>query len=362
MVLFLESYGAITFDRPEYAGALADSRAALTTAVARSGRQVVSAFVRSPTFGGTSWLAHSSLLSGVEVTDNRLYALLLTRKRETLVHRFAHHGYRTLALMPGLRQAWPEGDFYGFDKIYDAHTLEYQGPEFGWWRIPDQYALARLDALELAADQRAPVMLFFTTISGHAPFRPTPPYRANWQALLGPEPFGPDGAAAQREKMPEWINLGPAYVESVNYAMTYLAGYLETWAPADLVLIVIGDHQPPAGVSGPDAPWEVPVHVIASRPGIVEVLRAEGFKPGLEPSRPVIGPMHALTAKILRAFDGSSVQPTPGVPTKSMTSGLDIQPRIDIARSGTQREPLDKTTDLIHAAPFIQRELVTLSD
>jgi hypothetical protein len=336
MVLFLESYGAVTFDRPEYARALANSRAELTTAVARSGRKMVSAFVRSPTFGGASWLAHSSFLSGIEVADKRLYELLLTRKRETLVQRFAGHGYRTLALMPGIRKAWPEGDFYGFDKIYDATALEYQGPAFGWWRIPDQYALARLDALELTAGERAPVMLFFTTTSSHAPFRPTPPYQPDWQALLGTEPYGPDATAAQLNASPEWFDLGPAYVDSLNYAMTYLGSYLETRASADLVIVVIGDHQPPAGVSGPEAPWDVPVHIIASRPEIIQALRSEGLKPGLAPRRPAIGPMHALSAKLLRAFDGGA-RPVPDTPTKPVTSGLDVQPRIDVARSGPQR-------------------------
>ena len=37
----------------------------------------MSGFVTSPTFGGNSWLAHLSLLSGIEVRDPRRYALLM---------------------------------------------------------------------------------------------------------------------------------------------------------------------------------------------------------------------------------------------------------------------------------------------
>ncbi len=359
IVVFLESYGAVAFDRPGYAHALKNSRTALANALQRSGRHAVSAFVRSPTFGGASWLAHSSFLSGIEVTDNRMYERLLTGKRETLVQRFASHGYRTLALMPGLRYDWPEGGFYGFDKIYDAKALEYRGPEFGWWRIPDQYALARLDTLELAADERAPVMLFFTTISSHAPFRPTPPYRSDWQALLGPEPFGPDGAAAQLNTPPQWLDLGSAYVDSLNYAMTYIASYVETQARAELVLMIIGDHQPPAGVSGPDASWDVPVHVIASHPEIIDTLRAEGFEAGLTPSRPVISPMHELTAKLLLVFDSAA---RPDTPVESTKSGLGIQSRVDIARSGPQGKIFNKAADLVRVAPVAAHEPVTLPD
>ena len=56
-------------------------------------------------------------------------------------------GYRVLALMPGLKQAWPEGEYFRFDTIYGEAALDYRGPAFGWWRIPDQFALARFDEL-----------------------------------------------------------------------------------------------------------------------------------------------------------------------------------------------------------------------
>ena len=59
-------------------------------------------------------------------------------------------GYRTLAMMPGLWYPWPEGAFYGFDAIYGEREVDYRGPEFGWWRIPDQFTFARVKTL--AAD------------------------------------------------------------------------------------------------------------------------------------------------------------------------------------------------------------------
>ena len=47
----------------------------------------MSAFVESPTFGGSSWLAHISLLSGVEIRDEDTNVLLMSAKRDTLVPR-----------------------------------------------------------------------------------------------------------------------------------------------------------------------------------------------------------------------------------------------------------------------------------
>ena len=59
--------------------------------------------------------------------------LLMAQKRDTLATAFAQHGYRSLAIMPGLQEHWPEGAFYGFGGIYGATELDYRGPPFGWW-------------------------------------------------------------------------------------------------------------------------------------------------------------------------------------------------------------------------------------
>jgi phosphatidylglycerophosphate synthase len=302
LLIFVESYGAVAFDRPEFVHRLADSRAALTDAVRATGRDVVSAFVDSPTFGGASWLAHLSLLSGVEVRDPDSYALLMTEKRRTLVTSFAQRGYRTVALMPGLWQAWPEGAFYGFEEIYGGNRLDDQGPSFGWWAIPDQYALAKLDALELAGASRRPIFAFFPTVSTHTPFSPTPPYQPDWRRILTAEPFEEADLDRVWEQWPDWMNLGPSYADALEYSYRSLAGYLRSRPDSDLVLVLVGDHQPPAAVTGEGAPWDVPVHVITGRRVLLENLTGRGFRPGLEPSRPVLGAMPALAQLLLAAF------------------------------------------------------------
>ena len=165
------------------------SRAGLEAAIRDTQRDVVSAYVESPTFGGSSWLAHLSLMSGVEVRDAASNASLMTQQRETMVTAFERHGYRTVALMPGLRQRWPEGAFYGFDDIYGAARLDYRGPEFGWFAVPDQFSLARFEALERSQPSQAPRFVFFPTISTHFPFSPTPPYQPDWARMLTDTPL-----------------------------------------------------------------------------------------------------------------------------------------------------------------------------
>jgi len=305
-LVFLESYGAATYDRPEHRARLAPARDALAAAAAATGRGVVSAFVRSPTFGGASWLAHASLLAGVEVRDGDAYNLLMTERRRTLVRTFADRGYRTVALMPGLRQDWREGAaFYGFDEIYGADRLEYRGPAFGWWRIPDQYALAALDRREVAPQPRRPLFVFFPTITSHAPFRPVPPYQPDWSRLLGPQPYDAAVGEALRGYRAEWQDLDPAYADTMAYSFEWLAGYLRERRDADLVLVVLGDHQPPVGVGGENPSWDVPVHVIA-RPGpLLDALAAAGFTGGLAPQPPRIGGMDDLARVLVRAFGSS---------------------------------------------------------
>ena len=155
-LIFIESYGAVSWDRPEFAQALAASRGRLEADIRETGRSVVSALVESTTFGGESWLAHISLLSGTEVRDQRTNVRLMAQERDTLVKAFGRHGYRTVAIMPGLLRGWPQGAFYGFEDIYDLSRLDYRGPPFGWWDINDQFALARVDALEVEPQPRRP--------------------------------------------------------------------------------------------------------------------------------------------------------------------------------------------------------------
>jgi hypothetical protein len=302
MLVFVESYGAVAYDTPAIADGLVESRVDLRSAVAETDREVVSAYVESPTFGASSWLAHLSLISGVEVRDQYAYTSLMASSRGTMITNFSRRGYRTVALMPGMRQAWPEGAFYHFDQIYGRDLLEYPGPEFGWWGIPDQYALAKIDALERNRLTRKPLFLVFPTSTSHAPFGPVAPYQPDWSRMLAADAFEKADVDRWSAAVPDLTNLRPSYVRAIAYEFTTIAGYLRRHPRDSMVLIAIGDHQPPAAVSGRDAPWTVPVHVFGRRGPILDRLVARGFRSGLQPHRPPIGPMHSLTSMFLEAF------------------------------------------------------------
>jgi hypothetical protein len=308
IIVFAEAYGAITLDNAEFAATLQQSRARFDASITASGRQVVSARLGSPTFGGGSWLAHSELLSGLDMHDPNAYRLLLKSKRPTLVRHFAAKGYRTVGWLPGIQRAWPEGRFYGFERIADADAIGYRGPAFGYWRIPDQAAMAQLQHQELdGADgtdgaTRQPRLVVFPTMSTHAPFRPLAPYVPDWAAVRGADAYADAASVSARAAPVSWDEPIPAYLATLRYQFDWLSGWLAEHAPRDAVVIVIGDHQPIGTVSGPGANWEVPVHVITRNETVLERLRARGFKAGVLPAGPALGPMRALTPLLVEAF------------------------------------------------------------
>jgi hypothetical protein len=219
-----------------------------------------------------------------------------------VVTEFARHGYRTLAVMPGLWANWPEGAFYGFQDIYGGKRLAYKGPQFGWWDIPDQFSLAQMDALEGNRGARAPLFVFLPTVSTHTPFTPTPPYQPDWARMLTDHPFDDADLIRAFKRQPDWMDLGPSYGDAVAYAYRVLGGYLRLRRERDVVMIVIGDHQPPALVTGEGSSWDVPVHVISNRTEILDRLTAQGFHEGLDPGPAALGKMHQLLPLLLDAF------------------------------------------------------------
>lgn len=302
LLFFIESYGAVVFERPEFAAQTSTRRAMFEAAIYESGNDVASAFVTSPTFGGSSWFAHISLLSGIPVRDPDTNARLMREKRDTLPAAMARRGYRSVALMPGLWTPWPEGAFYGFQEIYNGPSLNYPGPPFGWWDMPDQFTLAKLDQLERDTPMRRPLFVFFPTVSTHAPFSPVAPYQADWPRLFTDRPFDESDLERVYDEAVDWSNLGPNYAKSIGYAYESLAGYLAKHRGEPFVMIVLGDHQPPALVSGEGAPWDVPVHIITSNADILARVKDSGFTAGVTPSRPPFGTMDALLPMLLRAF------------------------------------------------------------
>ncbi|MCU0921744.1 MAG: hypothetical protein MUF16_15670 [Burkholderiaceae bacterium] len=311
-LLFLESYGAMAYEHPRAGPQLEAARARLAADIAASGRVVASAYVRAATFAGASELSHLTLLSGIDLSDPLRHDLLLTTQRPTLVSLFRRAGYQTVGLYPALSWDWAERSYYGFDLFLDSRDLQYAGPPLGYWKVPDQFSLARFDQLYPAAgptsDTATPRFLFFPTITSHLPFGPVPPYQPDWTRLLTPDPYGPAETERLRTAYVDWLDMLPNYVGMFDYTYRWLGGYLQRPEPRESVMLWVGDHQPAASVSGEGASWDVPVHIVTRDAALLARFMALGFKPGLDPARPALGGMHDLTALLLKAL----AAPAPG--------------------------------------------------
>jgi hypothetical protein len=85
--------------------------------------------------------------------------------------------------------------------------------------------------------------------------------------------------------------------------MSTLVSWLESQPDSDLVLLVLGDHQPHSYVTGPDPGHDVPVSLITRDPKVVHRIAGWGWQPGLhpDPGAPVWR-MDAVRDRFLEAF------------------------------------------------------------
>ena len=300
-LVFFESYGTTVLDDPQFAAEIKPALAVFEASVEDAGYYMVSNRIDSPTFGGGSWLAHGTIASGLKL-DRFLYGLLLSSNRRTLTSYFAAAGYHTLNIMPGIKKPWPEGAYWGFERLINGKDLAYDGPEFGWFDVPDQWTLKK--ALEIVdAEPHPPQLTQIVLVSSHTPFAPVPPYVEDWSDV------GPYKGITQDEwskiyKDPDWWHLEAPYLQSVKYDLKVLAGWMRQLKGQPLI-IVLGDHQPPGFVSGAEAPHTVPIHVLSRDEDLVLPFTSLGYVAGVTP--PVAGPfkgMESFLPDFLSLFAG----------------------------------------------------------
>ncbi len=303
LFIFVESYGRSSLDNPRFSDAVRTRLKAFTAEMAAKGFTAKSAWMDSPTYGGESYLAHSTVVSGLWVDNNQRYGQLLKSQHETLVGDFAKAGWRTVTVMPEITMPWPEVDFFGFDAVYSALNLDYKGQSFDYMTMSDQYALAELQRRELDPTSRKPVMALVGLISSHIPWAPLPKL-VPWDAVG-------DGTVFTTARTPESANdvwrdpktVDAFYAKSIDYSLETLASFVSTYAKDNTLVFIIGDHQPMSFISGEGASHEVPAHLIARNPALITALEQGTWTPGMEPTRDSpTWPMDSLRERILKAY------------------------------------------------------------
>jgi hypothetical protein len=285
VIAFIESYGRVAVEGTPFSAGIARVLERGGAQLARDGYSARSAFLTSSTFGGESWLAHATLQSGVWADSQKKYETLTATDRLTLSAAFEQAGWRTVAVVPSNEEDWEVGrTFYGFDAVSDARNMGYRGPEFSYARMPDQYTWKHFHDEELA-HPHAPVMAEIDFVSSHTPWTPLPRL-VPWAdvgdgSVFGPQP-GEGLAPVVAWSDPQLVR--QLYGESVEYTLGAMFSFLETYPQPDLVLVVVGDHQPARIVSGPDADHDVPVTIIANDPDVLARIASWRWDAGVHPS------------------------------------------------------------------------------
>ena len=286
LLFFVESYGRTVLANQLYAPSVRPILADFEETVAERGLSAASGFLTSPVAGGRSWLGHASTLSGLWVDNQRRYNSMIVRDRKTLIDDFSRAGYRTVAVMPAITMAWPEGTALGYDAIYDEDALGYRGLPFNWVTMPDQYTLAALDRLERLATRDQPIFAEVALISSHAPWTPIP-HVIPWQGVGDGSVFAEQATSGDTPKEvwsdPERVRT--QFRLSIEYALKNLDSYVAERLEDGFVLIILGDHQPARLITGETDNRDVPVHIISDDREIVDKLAdALGFTPGMTPA------------------------------------------------------------------------------
>jgi hypothetical protein len=301
VVVFVESYGRSAVENPEFApgvGAVLDQG---TSGLAAAGFAARSAYLTSPVAGGSSWHAHATFLSGLHVGDQGRYHSLVASDRRTLTSAFADAGWRTVAVQPGTTSAWPEASFYEFAEVLDYAALGYRGPDRGWASVPDQYTLSEFHR---RTHDGPPVMAEIDLVSSHAPWRMIPPV-IGWDTVGDGSVYGPLAGTGDPDAI--WGQGTPAvrdaYRRSLEYSLNSLVSYVRTYGDDDLVLVVLGDHQPAPLLTGDDAGHDVPISVITRDRGVLDRIAPWGWVDGLRPATGApVWPMEAFRDRFFTAF------------------------------------------------------------
>ncbi|MBP2324560.1 putative membrane protein [Kibdelosporangium banguiense] len=311
VISFVESYGRVAVEDPVISPPIDALLDAGTSKLQAAGFGAKSAFLTSSTSGGGSWLAHATLQSGLYVNNQKRYNTFTSGDRLTLSSAFRSAGWRTVGIVPQNDQPWPEGDIYNYSKYYEKHNVGYKGKNFFYAAMPDQYTLSAFQRNERSAPDRQPVMAEIDLVSSHTPFVPLPQL-IDWNAVGDGSVFGP---MADKGQKPEevWNDAGKtrtAYGESIQYSLSTLISYVQTYGDDNLVLVVLGDHQPAPVVTGDGAGRDVPITIIAKDPTVLDKISGWRWHDGLNPGpQAPVWPMNSFRDQFMTAFGSQPAHP-----------------------------------------------------
>jgi hypothetical protein len=300
VVAFVESYGYTAATDPKYQAAIGSVLDEGQKRLQAAGYSAKSGFLTSPTAGGGSWFAHSTLLSGLWIDNQQRYNTLISSGRLTLGTAFQKADWDTVGVMPGVVRQWPQGRFFGYDRVYGKQALGYRGPRFGFASMPDQYTLSKFQTQERGKPGRGPMMAEIELMSSHTPWA-SPPDLVDRNGIGD----GSSGFKAQDggSLLSGEAEARAAYAKTIGYSLQTLVSYVENYGDDDLVLVFLGDHQPTSNVTENSGNWDVPITIVAKDKAVMDRTAGWGWQDGLRPTPGApVWKMDAFRDKFLTAF------------------------------------------------------------
>jgi hypothetical protein len=283
-LFFVESYGHVVVSEPEVRAGIEPVWGRFERALEADGYGIRSSWLESPTYGGGSWLAHSTLASGAKITDQFAFSLLAKSEGKSLAWAMRRAGYHTVLAAPGTTRTWPHERFFDFDKVYKAGDFNYRGTRFSWAPMADQFVIDFLDRREVAG-HKGPLFFQYILISSHAPFDVQPPLVVDWSTLgdgslyqsLDPVRF--PGLTFSNQELAR-----AAYVRSLEYDFEILGQYLTRSLRDGALIIILGDHQPTPELTNRDPDRTVPIHIVSRNPELLAPFERRGYGHGMTPA------------------------------------------------------------------------------
>lgn len=300
----VESYGHTLFTRGDHNELIVPVYRELEEELRDGGYSVVSHFMESPAFGGRSWLADGTILSGVWLGDQAAYDGVKKSERTTLIDVMNQAGYETVLAAPGMTY-YDDGyrEFYRFDRTYIQEDFVYRGPFFSFGVMPDQYVLHYMQ--RESGGVQAPLFAAYIMVSSHVPFRTVPPYVEEWERLGQGEIYH-DLRRTYFDN--NWLSGGEypeGYTASIAYSLRSATDYVLRYLEEGDVAVIVGDHQPRIPISERNSTYSVPVHVLSQADRLVSPFKAYGFRDGMIPSQELPHPrMDRLYPMLYEVFRG----------------------------------------------------------
>jgi hypothetical protein len=284
--IFVESYGSVLYKRPHFTPTYRALLSELEKTFDNAGWQVATALSESPTWGGGSWLAYTSMLFGMRIDSHPQYLELRNKYQVerypslgATLHDQGYHYVWLSALDENISEVgWAKYTrMLGVDQLIRNKDMEYIGPRYGWGPAPSDQWVLHWAHEQLQEENDQPLMLFTITQNSHYPWTPHPELVDDWRTLNQP---APEAAAVD----PDTISLDDMrsnYLNAIEYQLRMLTQFILDVGDENSIFVLIGDHQPPAVSRRADG-WSTPLHIISKDARFVDAFAEYGFTPGLE--------------------------------------------------------------------------------